>query len=160
MRYRNKAQFPVGQGKSRLCHRLLRKRSTALWITKQCFLQNERNDAIVALVRDFLNEFQIPLYDEETHTGLVRHILTRIGRSSGEVMVCIVLNGKRLPHSEVLVERLQRIEGMVSVVLNVNREKTNVILGKKNHHPLGEGYDIRSGLAASNLRFRRFRSIR
>lgn len=130
-RYRNKAQFPVGQGKDGCAIGFYAKRSHRIVDTKQCFLQNERNDAIVALVRDFLNEFQIPLYDEETHTGLVRHILTRIGRSSGEVMVCIVLNGKRLPHSEVLVERLQRIEGMVSIVLNVNREKTNVILGRK-----------------------------
>ncbi len=130
-RYRNKAQFPVGQGKDGCSVGFYAKRSHRIVDTKQCFLQNERNDAIVALVRDFLNEFQIPLYDEETHTGLVRHILTRIGRSSGEVMVCIVLNGKRLPHSEVLVERLQRIEGMVSIVLNVNREKTNVILGRK-----------------------------
>ena len=126
-RYRNKAQFPVGQGKDGCSVGFYAKRSHRIVDTKQCFLQNERNDAIVALVRDFLNEFQIPLYDEETHTGLVRHILTRIGRSSGEVMVCIVLNGKRLPHSEVLVERLQRVEGMVSIVLNVNREKTNVI---------------------------------
>lgn len=130
-RYRNKAQFPVGKGKDGCAIGFYAKRSHRIVDTKQCLLQNERNDAIVALVRDFLNEFQIPLYDEETHTGLVRHILTRIGRSSGEVMVCIVLNGKRLPHSEVLVERLQRIEGMVSIVLNVNREKTNVILGRK-----------------------------
>ena len=104
-------------------------------------------------------EIQIPLYDEETHTGLVRHILTRIGRSSGEVMVCIVLNGKRLPHSEVLVERLQRIEGMVSIVLNVNREKTNVILGRKIITLWGKD-TITDSLDASSSRFRRFRSIR
>ena len=130
-RYRNKAQFPVGQGKDGCAIGFYAKRSHRIIDTEQCFLQNERNDAIVALVRDFLNEFRIPLYDEETHKGLVRHILTRIGRNSGEVMVCIVLNGNRLPHSEVLVERLQKIEGMVSIVLNVNKEKTNVILGRK-----------------------------
>lgn len=75
-------------------------------------------------------------------------------------MLCIVLNGKRLPHSEVLVERLQRIEGMVSVVLNVNREKNKRHLRQKNHHPLGEGYGLLIRLTASSSRFRRFRSIR
>jgi 23S rRNA (uracil1939-C5)-methyltransferase len=65
-RYRNKAQFPVGQGKDGCSVGFYAKRSHRIVDTKQCFLQNERNDAIVALVRDFLNEFQIPLYDEET----------------------------------------------------------------------------------------------
>ena len=78
-----------------------------------------------------MEEYKIPLYNEEKHTGLVRHVLTRIGRNSGEIMVCIVVNGKKLPHSEELVERLQAVEGVVSIVLNVNKEKTNVILGSK-----------------------------
>lgn len=130
-RYRNKAQFPVGQGRDGCAVGFYAKRSHRIVDTDCCFLQDECNDTILAAVRDFLDEFRIPPYDEETHRGLVRHILTRIGRNSGEIMVCIVINGKRLPHGEVLVERLQKIEGMASIVLNVNKEKTNVILGRK-----------------------------
>ena len=112
--------------------------ATALWIPKQCFLQNERNDTIVALVRDFLNEFQIPLYDEETHTGLVRHILTRIGRSSGEVMVCIVLNGKRLPAQRGAggTAAKDRGHGLHCAERGSGENKRHP--RQKNHHPLGK----------------------
>ena len=130
-RYRNKAQFPVGRGKDGCAIGFYAKRSHRIVDTDQCFLQNACNDEIIGIVRAFLNEFNIPLYDEEKHKGLVRHILTRIGRNSGEIMVCIVINGKKLPNSAILVERLKAVEGVVSIVLNVNKEKTNVILGQK-----------------------------
>ena len=130
-RYRNKAQFPVGRGKDGCAIGFYAKRSHRIVDTDQCFLQNACNDEIIGIVRAFLNEFNIPLYDEEKHKGLVRHILTRIGRNSGEIMVCIVINGKKLPNSDILVERLKAVEGVVSIVLNVNKEKTNVILGQK-----------------------------
>ncbi len=130
-RYRNKAQFPVGMGKDGCAIGFYAKRSHRIVDTQQCLLQDACNDEIMQIVRDFLEEFHIPPYDEERHTGLVRHVLTRIGRHSGEIMVCIVLNGKKLPASEVLVERLQKVDGVCSIVLNVNRERTNVILGRK-----------------------------
>ncbi len=130
-RYRNKAQFPVGAGKEGCAIGFYAKRSHRIINTEKCFLQNVCNDEIIRIVREFLEEYKIPLYNEEKHTGLVRHVLTRIGRNSGEIMVCIVVNGKKLPHSEELVERLQEVEGVVSIVLNVNKEKTNVILGSK-----------------------------
>ena len=130
-RYRNKAQFPVGRGKDGCAIGFYAKRSHRIVDTDQCFLQNACNDEIIGIVRAFLNEFNIPLYDEEKHKGLVRHILTRIGRNSGEIMVCFVINGKKLPNSDILVERLKAVEGVVSIVLNVNKEKTNVILGQK-----------------------------
>lgn len=130
-RYRNKAQFPVGQGKEGCAIGFYAKRSHRIIDTEKCFLQNACNDEIIGIVREFLNEFHISLYDEEKHKGLVRHVLTRIGRNSGEIMVCIVVNGKRLPNSDILVERLQKVDGIVSIVLNVNKEKTNVILGNR-----------------------------
>ena len=130
-RYRNKAQFPVGRGKDGCAIGFYAKRSHRIVDTDKCFLQNECNDEIIGIVRAFLDEYNIPLYDEEKHKGLVRHILTRIGRNSGEIMVCIVINGKKLPNSDILVERLKKVEGVVSIVLNVNKEKTNVILGQK-----------------------------
>lgn len=131
-RYRNKAQFPVGRRADGGCAvGFYAKRSHRIVETPVCFLQDRRNDEIVRIVREFMEGYRIPPYDEEKHTGLVRHILTRVGKKSGEVMVCIVINGGGLPHSVELVERLRNVRGMASVVLNINREKTNVILGRE-----------------------------
>lgn len=131
-RYRNKAQFPVGRHADGGCAvGFYAKRSHRIVETPICFLQDACNDEIVRIVRAFMEEYHIPPYDEEKHTGLVRHILTRVGKKSGEVMVCIVVNGGGLPHSAELAERLRAVPGVASVVLNVNREKTNVILGRK-----------------------------
>ncbi|MCQ4935941.1 23S rRNA (uracil(1939)-C(5))-methyltransferase RlmD [Anaerotignum propionicum] len=131
-RYRNKAQFPVGMGKAGATEiGFYAKRSHRIVDSSVCFLQDTVNDEIIAVVREFMDEFKISAYDEEKHRGLVRHILTRVGKNSGEIMVCIVINGKKLPNGEVLVERLRKIDGVVSIVLNVNKQQTNVILGEK-----------------------------
>lgn len=132
-RYRNKAQFPVGGKTGEPEIGFYAKRSHRIIDTPVCMLQNKINDQIVKIIRAFLTEYEIPLYDETTHRGLVRHILTRIGRRTGEIMVCLVVNGRKLPHCDVLVERLREIEGMTSIVLNVNTAQTNVILGTEVH---------------------------
>lgn len=139
-RYRNKAQFPVGGKTGEPEIGFYAKRSHRIIDTPVCMLQNEVNDRIVKIIRTFLSEFEIPIYDETIHRGLVRHILTRIGRHTGEIMVCLVVNGKKLPHSDVLVERLQSVEGMASIVLNENKKATNVILGEKIHVLWGKEY--------------------
>lgn len=131
-RYRNKAQFPVGNGKDKDVQiGFYAKHSHRIVDTPVCYLQDPVNDKITVIVREFMNEFQISAYDEEKHIGLVRHILTRVGRNSGEIMVCIVVNGKNIPHSEVLIERLKLVLGVVSIVLNINKQQTNVVLGRK-----------------------------
>lgn len=132
-RYRNKAQFPVGGKTGEPEIGFYAKRSHRIIDTPVCMLQNKINDQIVKIIRAFLAEYEIPLYDETIHRGLVRHILTRIGRRTGEIMVCLVVNGRKLPHCDVLVERLHEIEGMTSIVLNVNTAQTNVILGTEVH---------------------------
>ena len=132
-RYRNKAQFPVGGKTGEPEIGFYAKRSHRIIDTPVCMLQNEVNDRIVKIIRAFLAEYEIPLYDETIHRDLVRHILTRIGRRTGEIMVCLVVNGRKLPHCDVLVERLREIEGMTSIVLNVNTDQTNVILGTEVH---------------------------
>lgn len=132
-RYRNKAQFPVGGKTGEPEIGFYAKRSHRIIDTPVCMLQNKINDQIVKIIRAFLTEYEIPLYDETIHRGLVRHILTRIGRRTGEIMVCLVVNGRNLPHCDVLVERLHEIEGMTSIVLNVNTAQTNVILGTEVH---------------------------
>lgn len=128
--YRNKAQFPVGGTIQEPQIGFYAKRSHRIINTSNCMLQHTVNETILAVIRNFVTEFEISLYDETIHRGLVRHIMTRVGKKTGEIMVCIVINGKRLPHSDILVKRLRQISGVVSIVLNQNTENTNVILGK------------------------------
>ena len=132
-RYRNKGQFPVARTKGKLEIGFYGKRSHRIVDTKKCFLQREISDEVIKIVRDFLEKYHISVYDEQSHTGLIRHILVRVGFTSGQVMVCLVINGNKLPYSDILVKNLQKIKSMTSIVLNENKQKTNVILGQKNH---------------------------
>lgn len=135
--YRNKAQFPVGTDEKGLpVIGFYRKRSHDVVANTECAIQAEINVGIMGTVEGFLREFNIPAYNEQTNTGLVRHVFTRMGFSTGEVMVCLVINGDKLPNWEVLLERLKAVckGAMVelkSFCLNINRENTNVILGTK-----------------------------
>ena len=140
--YRNKAQFPVGRGKDgRLAIGFYAGRTHAIMDTDHCYIQAETNDEVIRIVRKFLTDYRISIYDEKTHTGLVRHILTRTGFRSGEIMVCLVINGERLPYADRLVEMLRAgAPGVSSVCLNVNRERTNVILGDRVIPVYGEPY--------------------
>ncbi|MFI3175812.1 MAG: 23S rRNA (uracil(1939)-C(5))-methyltransferase RlmD [Bacillota bacterium] len=131
LHYRNKAQFPIGMSKEGLQIGFFAKRSHRIVDTDICYLQHEINVQIIEILRTFLEEFRISIYNEETHKGLVRHIITRVSHNTKEIMVCLVLNGNAIGKSEILVERLRKIPDMASIVLNENRPKTNVILGEK-----------------------------
>lgn len=111
--YRNKAQFPVGVGKDgRPVIGFYAGRTHSIVDTERCYIQAPVNEVLIAAVREYLTECGAAPYDEETHTGVVRHILTRVGFATGEIMVCMVINGERLPKAEVLREKLERaIEG-------------------------------------------------
>ena len=143
--YRNKAQFPVGRNKDgELVTGFYASRTHSIIPATNCAIQDKRNEEILNTVLVFMKEFGIEPYDEVTHTGLVRHILTRVGYHTGEIMVCLVLNGKSLPHQDVFVERLAKIDGMKSISINVNREKTNVILGDEVKDLWGADYIVDS----------------
>lgn len=130
--YRNKAQFPVGTDKDgKIVTGFYANRTHSIIDTAHCYIQSEINEDILTIIREFLTKHKIPTYEETTHTGLVRHILTRVGYTTGEIMVCLILNGNKLPKQEELIENLTQIKGMKSICLNVNKEKTNVILGSK-----------------------------
>ncbi len=108
-RYRNKAQFPVGKDKTgRIIFGFYAGRSHRIIENEDCFLGVEENKQILQVVRAYMERFGIAPYDEETHTGLVRHVLIRKGFRTGELMVCLVINGERLPYGEWLVEELVR----------------------------------------------------
>ena len=158
-RYRNKAQVPVGYsgaGKSSAgSSRVDRKVATKGGSTRKnsapgrvvagfyaghthsiipmtdCMLEEEINSEIINRVLTYMEIHKVPPYDEETGKGLVRHILIRNGKFSGQIMVCLVVNGESLPFEADLVDHLSGVPGMTSIVLNTNTERTNVILGRK-----------------------------
>ena len=131
-RYRNKAQFPIGRDKSgNLIAGFYAGRTHSVIACEDCVLSAEENKEILSIVLDYMREFQIEPYCEESHTGLVRHVLIRKGYHTGHLMVCIVINGRQLPHGQILAERLASVKGMRSITLSPNQERTNVILGKE-----------------------------
>lgn len=129
-RYRNKAQYPVTRENGRVKIGFYAPRSHRVIDCQDCRLQPAEFAKIVAVFRAFLTEFDISTYDAQSGKGLVRHLYLRKGFHSGEIMVCVVANGMRLPHSDALVDRLCALPYKItSIVLNTNTEKTNVILG-------------------------------
>ncbi len=132
-RYRNKAQYPVGLSREGfLCAGFYAARTHEIVPHSDCLLSPPEFSPILRCVLDFLEEFQIPPYDEKTGSGQIRHIFLRKGFSSGELMVCLVSAKGTLPHCEELLHRLESFPEIVSVVLNINPARTNVILGKEN----------------------------
>ena len=128
--YRNKAQFPIGTDKDgNVVTGFYAGRTHSIISNTNCALGVDINERILKLILEFMKEHHIRAYDEEKHQGLVRHVLIRYGFTTKEIMVCLVINGECLPHGEALAKRLAEIEGMTSVTLSVNREKTNVIMG-------------------------------
>ncbi len=97
---------------------------------EDCLFGVEENKDILGIIKGFMRVHGIRPYDETTHKGLVRHALIRKGFHSGEIMVCLVINGKDIPAREKLVAELLKVNGMTSICCNINQEKTNVILGK------------------------------
>ena len=144
-RYRNKAQFPFGKDKNgRIITGFYAGRTHAIIEQEDCLLGVEENQPILDCIRGFMEEYHIAPYEEELHKGLVRHVLIRKGFTTGELMVCLVLNGdvKKLKAPEVLVERLVKLfpSHMASISCSINREKTNVIMGKEIVNLYGPGY--------------------
>ena len=133
-RYRNKAQFPIGRdrdGKLTAGFYAGRTHQIIPVPERDCVLGVKENKEILDAILEFMQVEHIEPYNEENHSGLVRHVLIRYGFRTGEIMVCLVINGKTLPHSEKLVKRLTKIPGMTSITCSINREKTNVIMGTK-----------------------------
>lgn len=139
--YRNKAQFPVGTDKDgHIVTGFYAGRTHTIIPNRDCALGLPVNREILDLAIDFMEKYHVSAYDEKTGKGLVRHVLIRCGFTSKEKMVCLIINGKSLPHSEKLVEALRKIDGMTSISINCNTERTNVILGRKTVVLWGQEY--------------------
>ena len=129
-RYRNKAQFPVGKNKGgEIITGFYAGRTHSIIPNRNCYLGAEVNEEILNQVIAYMTDNHVEPYEETSGKGLVRHILIRNGFKTGEIMVCIIANGRTLPKVKSLIERLQTIPGMTSISLNVNTKRNNVILG-------------------------------
>nr|MDE7246693.1 23S rRNA (uracil(1939)-C(5))-methyltransferase RlmD [Lachnospiraceae bacterium] len=147
--YRNKAQFPIGYDRDgNLIAGFYAGRTHDIIANTDCLLGPTENRIILEAVLSYMRNNRVSAYRETTGEGLVRHVLIRTGFSTGEIMVCLVINGKKLPSEEKLVKRLTelRFEGadgekrIVSISVSVNREKTNVIMGKEIRTLWGKDY--------------------
>ena len=131
--YRNKMQFPAAinaEGELQIgCYATA---THSVIDTESCLISQEANNAIMKTVRTWMKHYNISAYDEKTGKGIVRHIMGRVGVHSGEVMAVIITSGYELPHRAVLIEWLKRyVPGLVSVVQNINKKQTNVVMGPK-----------------------------
>lgn len=140
--YRNKAQYPVGidkEGKPVIG--VFAKRTHEIIPIKECFIQNKKAEELAKFVLDFISENNISIYNEESQKGLIRHIVTKIGLKTNEIMLILVINGESIPKEKELVLKVkEKFPEVKTIVKNINRKNTNVIMGKENVNIYGDGY--------------------
>ena len=139
--FRNKAQYPIQedeQGNPIAGFYALR--SHRVVESDRCYLGVDVNEEILAIVKDYMRANKVSAYDETTGKGLLRHVLIRVGFSSKEVMVCLIINGSTLPAANDLIARLQQVEGMTSISVNSNTRRDNVIMGNVTKTLWGSDY--------------------
>ncbi|MBP1930097.1 23S rRNA (uracil(1939)-C(5))-methyltransferase RlmD [Ammoniphilus resinae] len=140
-RYRNKAQVPIGEQEGGLIGGFYSQGSHRIIDMEACLIQHEKNDEVVQQVKKIAASVGIRAYNEETRKGQLRHVIAKVGFKTGQVMLVLVINEDQLPHQEELVNRLTKsIDGLKSIVVNVNKKNTNVIFGEKTDVIWGEPY--------------------
>ncbi len=137
VRYRNKAQYPVNSENK---IGFYAEKTHEVCENADCSLQPEIFGQITKTVKQYLDNYGVKGYNEENGEGLLRHIYIRQGRVTGEIQVCLVINGNTLPHSDALINELTKIKDIVSICINVNTKNTNVILGEKYVTLFGKDY--------------------
>ena len=139
--YRNKAQFPFGTDKEgNPITGFYAGRTHDIIANTDCALGVEQNKEILEIILQYMRENKIKSYNEKTGKGLIRHALIRYGFKTKEIMVCLVINGKKLPKAERLIEKLIQIEGMTSITISPNTRRDNVIMGDSYEILWGQGY--------------------
>ena len=140
-RYRNKAQFPVGYDKDgNVVTGFYAARTHSIIPVEDCLLGVEENAPILGVIKEWMTSNGVTAYDETTGKGLLRHVLIRFGFTTKEIMVCLIINGKKLPAQQGLIEALSKLEGMTSISININQANTNVILGNETECIWGQPY--------------------
>ena len=140
--YRNKAQYPVGIGKDgKPVMGVFANRTHEIVPIEKCMIQNQQNEKVAKFILDYITKNNISIYNENTRKGLVRHIVTKIGVKTGQIMCIIVINGYEIPNEASLTKAiLAKFPEVKSIVKNINIQNTNVILGKQNVNLYGNGY--------------------
>ena len=139
-RYRNKAQFPIQNINGETSIGFYKKKSHDVIPTDKCVIQHDINDKIIKIIKTYIKAYKVSVYNENNHTGLLRHLVTKVGFTTNEVMIVLVINGDNLPNLDELISVLkENIPGFKTLVLNINKGKTNVILGKENKVIYGNG---------------------
>lgn len=144
-RYRNKAQVPVGEREGGLIAGFYQQRSHEIIDMEACMIQQEKNDEVVQAVKRICTKYGVTAYNEQRHKGSLRHIMARHGQVTKEVMVVLVTRTSELPNKEKIVKEIvESVEGVKSIIQNVNSKKTNVILGDETRVLWGEEviYDL------------------
>ena len=149
--YRNKAQYPVAEKKGRAYAGFFRAGTHDVVENSRCLILPAETDRVKDAVMDYVNQFRVSVYDEVAHKGLLRHIYVRRGAVSGEVLVCLVVNGRSIPKAHELIGRLKKIPGFTTLVLSVNTRKGNAVLGDEFITLFGPGY-IEDTLCGLNFR--------
>jgi len=140
--YRNKLQYPIGVDKNgNAMVGVFANRTHEIIPVENCLIQEVQANKIAKDLTELINKYKISVYNETTQKGLVRHVVIKTGFKSRQVMVIIVINGDKLPFETEIAKQLQeRYEEIKSIVININKKNTNVILGEKNVNILGNGY--------------------
>ncbi len=139
--YRNKSQVPVGESEGGLVTGFYQKRTHKIIQMDSCLIQDKTNDNLVQGVKQICEKYKIPAYDEQKHTGTLRHFMVRSGHATGEVMLVIVTRTAKLPNKESIVkEILEKYPFITSIIQNINDRRTNVILGETTKVLYGNEY--------------------
>ena len=140
--YRNKAQFPVGINKDKKpVMGVFANRTHDIIEMQKCLIQNPISEEISNFILQFIKENRIPVYDENSRKGLIRHIVIKVGIKTSEIMCVIVINGNKIPNETDLVNKLlKKFPNIKTIVKNINTKNTNVIMGEKNVNLYGDGF--------------------
>lgn len=131
--YRNKMQFPAAKdAQGQLSIGCYAAATHSVIDTDSCIIQKDANNEVLKAVRKWMQEYEISAYDEKTGKGLLRHVMGRVGVHSGQVMAVIITSEYDIPHKKELIEILKaNVSGLVSVIQNINKKPTNVVMGQK-----------------------------
>ena len=142
LHYRNKAQYPIGINKNgEPVIGVFANRTHEIIPIEECFIQNKEIQKLSTFILEFIKENDISVYDETSRKGLIRHIVTKIGIKTNEIMCIIVINGKEIPkEKELTMQIIKKFPNVKTIVKNINTKNTNVIMGEKNEKIYGDGY--------------------
>lgn len=140
-RYRNKAIFPIAYDKTGdIISGFFARRTHNIIRVEDCLIGTKENKEILKIIIEFIKKYNIEIYDEKSNRGIIRNILIRKGFYTNQIMVCVIINANKLKYSEKLVEKLVNIDDVKSICININKENTNVVLGKKTVTIYGKSY--------------------